>query len=163
MCRRVGESESSRASRARAAVGSPPGQCRQSNYPSASPSSFSHSVSLSTLLSLLPWLSRCPRSHRVSLPFSLFPSPFASLSLSPSFSFSLFLCVLARSRVRFYSLLSRFPLSSILPRSPPRQPPLRFHPVGYSLLLDRSKRRASGLFIRPSFSPFLCSRPFQVD
>lgn len=68
-------SEPSRASRARAAVGSPPGQCRQSNYPSPSPSSV-------TL-----FLSRCPRGlspcHSRSLTHLLYPSVYPSLPRSP--------------------------------------------------------------------------------
>lgn len=98
MCRRVGEP--SRASRARAAVGSPPGQCRQSNYPSASFSPFSHCLSLSTFLSvsLALALSRCLRSHRVS-PSLLFP-------LSLSFSLRLFLL-----SILSYSLLFLFVLA----------------------------------------------------
>lgn len=141
MCRRVGEP--SRASRARAAVGSPPGQCRQSNYPSASFSPFSHCLSLSTFLSvsLALALSRCLRSHRVS-PSLLFPLSLSFLPTSlPSLHPVLLSSLPLRTRVRFYSFLSRFPLSSILPRA------LRFHPVGYSLLLDRSERRASELFL----------------
>lgn len=68
-------SEPSRASRARAAVGSPPGQCRQSNYPSPSPSSV-------TL-----FLSRCPRGlspcHSRSLTHLLYLSVYPSLPRSP--------------------------------------------------------------------------------
>lgn len=155
MCRRVGEP--SRASRARAAVGSPPGQCRQSNYPSASSSPFSHCLSLSTFLSvsLALALSRCAFGHIVSvlLSFSLFLSLLLPSSL-PSLHPVLLSSLPLRTRVQFYSFLSRFPLSSILPRA------LRFHPVGYSLLLDRSERRASELFLaaqvfRPS--PLLCT------
>lgn len=155
MCRRVGEP--SRASRARAAVGSPPGQCRQSNYPSASFSSFSHCLSLFLLFS--PSRSLSPSRAMPSVTSCQSFSPFPSFSLLlpsslPSLHPVLLSSLPPRTRVRFYSFLSRFPLSSILPRA------LRFHPVGYSLLLDRSERRASEpLSSRPSFSPFplLCT------
>lgn len=68
--------EPSRASRARAAVGSPPGQCRQSNYPSPSPL-LGHSLPLT-----MP-----SRSLTVSFPLCLtlllYPSVYPSLLRSP--------------------------------------------------------------------------------
>lgn len=106
MCRRVGESESSRASPARAVVGSPPGQCRQSNYPPPFP-----------LLSFSLFLS--PSQCMPSVTLIFFSLSLSLFIFSPSFSSStssyspLLLVLMPHSRVRFYSLLSRFPLSSV--------------------------------------------------
>lgn len=149
MCRRVGEP--SRASRARAAVGSPPGQCRQSNYPSASFSPFSHCLSLSTFLSvsLALALSRCLRSHRVS-PSLLFP-------LSLSFSLRLFLLsILSYSLLFLFSysrtiLLVSLTVSSLVHLT--SRSPL---PPGGLLSSTRplGAKSLRALSSRPSFSPF---------
>lgn len=154
-------------SRARAAVGSPPGQCRQSNYPSASPP-LTLAVSLSSFLSLslALALSRYPRSHRVSLSLflPLFLSLFPPLLLPSSLSLHLHRPVVLSSlplfRTRALSrtiLLASLTVSSLVhltSRSPPRHPLLRFQPMDYSLLLDRSEPLSSSIWpTSPFFLP----------
>lgn len=148
MCRRVGEP--SRASRARAAVGSPPGQCRQSNYPSASFSSFSHCLSLFLLFSPSRSLSpsRDAFGHIVSvlLSFSLFlsPSPFVS-SFSPSCP-----TLFSSSSYSRTILLVSLTVSSLVHLTSPLPPGgllSSTRPLGGA----KSLRALSS---RPSFSPF---------